>query len=113
VPVMPWAKLDDGFYDDPKVRRAGLAASGLFCRALAYSARHLTDGYVDQQWIDEQTATLRPGERRQLVESLIGVGLWERRNGGYVARNYLKFNPSRADVEARRESDRKRKGNPA
>jgi hypothetical protein len=107
---MPWVKLDDGFYDDPKIRRAGLAASGLFCRSLAYSARHLTDGYVDHEWVDEQCARLRPAERRNVIDALVDCGLWQPRSGGFVISNYLKFNPSRRDVETRREADRNRKG---
>lgn len=110
---MPWAKLDDGFYDDPKVRRAGLAASGLFCRAIAYSSRHLTDGYVDKEWVEEQCTRVKPSERDRIITALTDVGLFEQQNGGYRIANYLKFNPSRADVEARREADRIRKGGEA
>ena len=43
---MPWFKVDDGFYDHPKVLEAGNAAVGLWLRCATWSARQLTDGHV-------------------------------------------------------------------
>ena len=43
---MPWFTVDDSFYDNPKVRRAGNAAAGLWLRCGTYSARYLLDGRI-------------------------------------------------------------------
>jgi hypothetical protein len=43
---MGWARLDDGFYDHPKVLATSNAAIGLYCKALSYCGKHLTDGVI-------------------------------------------------------------------
>lgn len=111
---MPWARIDDGFYDHPKIveaiRRGGLATIGLHALALSYCNRHLTDGFVSDGWV---------GRRVRLAEVLVkstgtkgqvnGKGIWERVEGGYRLHDYLKFNQSAKEVKARRRLDSERK----
>lgn len=99
---MPWTKLDDGFYDDPKVLEAGNEAVGVFCRALTYCGKQLTDGYVR-----EDVALFLAGKRRP-IHRLVEVGLWDRVDGGYLVVAYLRFNPSREQVETERARSRER-----
>lgn len=90
---MTWAKLDDSFYDDPKVVAAGNEAAGVYCRALSYCGKHLTDGLVP-----EAIAELIAGKRRPIAK-LLEVGLWVRsEDGWYGVTDYLRFNPSKAEV---------------
>ena len=110
---MAWSKLDDRYHDNPKMVAAGLTATGLHARAITYSARHETNGHIPVAWVDSQIAELRPVERRRVMAVLEELELFERCNGGYVVHDYLDFNPSRAELEARREADKRRKGNRA
>lgn len=109
---MPWFAVDDGFDTHPKVRKAGNAAAGLFCRLGAHCARHLTDGHVDR-------ATVRDyGSPAQLAK-LTTAGLLhaaghdcprceQPEDGGYVLHDFLDYNRSRKQIEAARESGRRR-----
>jgi hypothetical protein len=102
---MPWGRLDDSFDSHRKVRRAGLEAIGLHARALSYCAGALTDGHVDPEWLEE-----RAGKRgEKLSELLVTAELWTPNTDGFVIHDYLEYNPSRADVLARRAADSKRK----
>lgn len=94
---MTWAKLDDSFYDDPKVVAAGNEAAGVYCRALSYCGKHLTDGLVP-----EAIAGLIAGKRRPITK-LLEVGLWDRAEDGYSVCDYLRFNPSKAEVLHKRQ----------
>lgn len=94
---MSWAKLDDGFYDHPKVVAAGLAATGLFVRALAYSTAKHTDGYVSTPVV----AMLSGGELA-LATRLVEVGLWEQADDGYRIHDFFDYNPSGKQVKRQR-----------
>jgi hypothetical protein len=95
---MTWVRLDDGFYDHPKITRIGLAAAGLFVNSLCYSARQLTDGFIPTAAL----AGLASGKPGKLPQLLIKEGLWEAVDGGYRIHDYLDYNPSREKVLARR-----------
>lgn len=105
---MPWAMLDDGFYDHPKVRamRPALrnAAAGLYARSLSLCARSLSDGRLTQE-----DAFSLDGTDEQIAE-LVRVGLWEPIDGGYAVHDWLDYNDSAATVKERRRAaaDRKR-----
>ena len=97
---MTWIKLDDQFPDHPKVMAAGPLAAWLYVCGLAYCARLLTDGYLPAAQVrkladvDEATA---------LADRLVGVGLWERVEGGFRVHDYLEYQPSADRVRATRE----------
>lgn len=102
---MPWAKLDDSLDGHPKARRAGLEALGLWTRSLSHAAGYLTDGHIDAGWLEE-----RGGRRAaKLGELLVVSGLWEAADDGFLIHDYLVYNPSREEVEIKREWDVKRK----
>lgn len=96
---MAWAKLDDEFYDHPKVLRVSLAATGLYALCLSYAARKMTDGALpanavrrlagDEMW-------------EALAEQLVHVGLWEREHDGFRIHDFLAYNRSKAEVLADR-----------
>ena len=94
---MPRYQVDDSFYDDPAVSRAGTAAVGLYFRCGLYVARHLLDGHVPSE-IAAQYGT------PEWVKRLTDTGLWETEPGGHYMPRYLSEdkNPTRAKVEADR-----------
>lgn len=107
---MAWARLDDSFYDHPKVLRIWHDrpdALGLHMRAIAYCARHETDGYLPGPAV----MGLSPlqSDREQQVAALINAGLWYENEGDFVIHDYLDYNLSRNEIAARRSKDRDRK----
>lgn len=101
---MTWARLDDDLTFHEKIVEAGNAATGVWCRALAWSSQHLTDGYIPAK-----IARLVAGESRGALKALTRSRLWVDCPGGYRIHNYLKYNPSRAEVLEKREKERTRK----
>lgn len=100
---MTWTKLDDAFWSNPKVTRAGNEAAGAYARCLSYCGCHETDGAIPP---DVAKFIAPPKVFKKLSE----YGLVEDLNGtGYLIPDYLDFNPSRASLEAKREKDRNRK----
>lgn len=91
---MTWFKVDDSFYDHPKVFDLPDAAVALWTRAGCWSARNLTDGFVPARMCarlcdDHDTAA------RALVDS----GLWKRARGGYRFHDWAEFQPTAASVK--------------
>lgn len=106
-----WVKLDDGFPDHPKVRALSPQAFRAYITVLCYCARYLTDGAVSRSVLKTM------GIRARDVAELGVAGLWHETDGGVVVHDYLKYNPARTKVEARREAtaarvrDHRDKGN--
>lgn len=109
---MAWARIDDGFVDHPKILRIWNqcpAAIGLHVRAIAYCAKHLTDGYIPLVAV----ATLSPNadERDEQTQALLEGGAWykDEASESFVIHDYLDFQPTRDEVADRRQRDRERK----
>lgn len=113
---MPWFKIDDKHHDHKKTRRAlrgvpgkrrDAAAMGLWELAGSWSADNLMDGFVPtdelHRWDDD-------GE--SLAARLVDAEYWERvvRDGeeGFQFINWHEHQPTKADVEAKREAARER-----
>lgn len=99
---MTWTKLDDGFYDNPKVVAAGNEAAGAYARMLSYCGRHLTDGRVPEP-------TARSISRPVILSRLEEHGFIKRNGSGWVIPDYLSFNPSKKKILAKRARDSARK----
>jgi hypothetical protein len=98
---MPWFRLDDNFYDHPKVVAAGNAAIGLWVRCGTYSANKLLDGKIPAKNVREMG---RPRE----IEALLDAAMWIQNGTGFLIPDYLEYNPSKDQVEAERASARER-----
>lgn len=115
---MTWLRIDDAFYDHPKVVQAGPLCIALHVCALAYCSRHLTDGRVPRAMIphlahfDGIQLTRDSGSKRSgpnlpidvfaIAERLVEVELWEHDGQDFLIHDYLEYNPTRVDVEERR-----------
>ncbi len=99
---MPYVFLDDGFHSNPKIVDAGLDGSGLYARALSYCGHYLTDG-----WLSRPALLQLAEQKPKLVARCVDVGLFVLDGDRYHIPDYLDANPSRAEVEARREQKRK------
>lgn len=112
---MSWARMDDAMVEHRKTRKVlrsgGLAAFGLHALAILHSCRYLLDGEVDSEFVNEITdvAKVRAGQRDALPAALVDAGLWVPSGDGWTVHDYLKYNPSREKVEARRAAEALRK----
>jgi hypothetical protein len=101
---MAWAKLDDGYYDNPKMLAVGLVGTGLHARAITYTARHGTDGRIPEAWVRGQLSELSTAEGKRVLAALISNGaLHQDDAGGYVVNDYLDYNPPAAEQLANRD----------
>lgn len=107
---MPWLKVDDKMYTNPKVHPLGSEAFRINMGGLMHSASQLTDGYVN---LPALFSLLVPDMRRKpqyYADELADAGLWiPDGDGGWVINDYLEYNPSREKVLADRAADAARK----
>ena len=99
---MTWFKIDDSLYDHPKVEHLSLAAVGLWTLAGTYCARQLTDGVISHKRVGMLGGT------DSLVAELVGAGLWVAVEEGYEFHDWTAYQPTRQEVEAKREGARER-----
>lgn len=110
--------VDLGFYDSPEVesipRRIRAAAIGVWTLCGSYSANKLLDGYVGPGMLKKLGCT--PAIRAALKSTLGHDGepspLWvDAANGGIQFTRWTKWQRTRAEVKAYRESEAERKRN--
>lgn len=94
---MSWFRIDDKFHSHSKVLMAGNAATGLYTRCGAWSCDQGTDGMIPRH------VARSFGSTREIT-SLVSCGLWAEVETGYVMPDFLDFNPSAAEVEAKRQA---------
>ncbi|WP_432147917.1 hypothetical protein [Streptomyces sp. bgisy029] len=111
---MPYFAVDDKAHSHTKMRRANNAAIGLWTLIGSWVAQQLTDGHVPGEIAKMYGTT--PQMRR-----LVSAGLWHEhghtcprcpavRPGDFYMHDYRESgNPSRAEVEARRNKDAEKK----
>lgn len=107
---MAWAKLDDQFNNHPKTReawRTDPVSVGLYALALSWAAQYETDGRVTPAWVEDQLPDEE--QRTSAVSALVNAGLWVENGNGWVIHDYLEYNPSKAEIQAKREADKQRK----
>ena len=110
---MAWYKVDDRLPTSRKLMRIPRnnrpAAIGIWTLAGAWSMHEMTDGFVPAYAIEEW------GGDESHAAALVHAGMWEEdeRDGdpGYQFINWDEYQPTKADVEAKRERDRERKRN--
>lgn len=101
---MSWAKLCDHIDIDPDILKLHPDAFAYFVGTITYSSRHLTDGLIEADAAPD-ILRFRGGRKINVGRALAALekhGFLDPVEGGWQVRNYLKFNPSRAQVEARR-----------
>jgi hypothetical protein len=89
-----WVKLDDGMPDNLKVGPLSDRAFRLHITALCFCGQQLTDGQVPTWWIERRGAD---------PKELVDAELWTANAGGWEIHDFLVYNPSRAEVQGKRE----------
>jgi hypothetical protein len=129
---MGWIRVDDSFYDNDKMLAAGTIGRDLYWHGMGYCNRNLTDGLIPRgratSLVDfSDTAIITSnfgGVDGQdcapiAVERLLTAGLWHEDGHDctdcvqpgprhYVVHDYLKYQPSKEQVEAKAEANRER-----
>lgn len=95
---MAWVKLDDQFFFRPRSRDAGKDGRALFFAGLCYCACNKTDGSIKASALP-LVAGMAEVEQ-DIAHLLVDIGLWQLDGPDFVVVDYLKFNPSRAQLEA-------------
>lgn len=99
---MSWFKVDDHFWSHPKTAELSDGATALWLRAGSWAAGHLTDGVVPASMLRMFRS------RRRSAEELVAVGLWSAVGDTFVFTSWHEYQPSKAQVEARREATKTR-----
>jgi hypothetical protein len=104
---MVWFRVDDSFYDHPKVvsipRSIRAEAVGTWTLAGDWCARHLTDGVLPIAQVEELGGTMAG------ALALVKAKLWTRTKTEFRFKSWAEYQPTREQVEASRESERTRK----
>jgi hypothetical protein len=101
---MSWVRLTDTFPEDPKVDGLSDRAFRLFVTGLCYSARNLTDGYLNAKALQVVAASvgMRKTAKNRAENELETVGLWCKYGDGFWTPKYLEYNPAAEQVRAER-----------
>lgn len=97
--AMTWLRIDDAFYDHPKVVGLSLEARGLWVTGLTYAGRYSTDGLVPIAVVHRQGIN-----STSIADDLVQSGLWEACEKGYMIHDYLQYNPSKEYLERQKEA---------
>lgn len=102
---MTWFRVDDSFYDHPKVTALDDGpcadhALALWLRSGVWCAKQLKDGFISDAQVRKFSG------KKKAAEELVRVRLWERVEGGFKFRNWAEYQPTRDQVEAKREKTR-------
>ena len=101
---MGWVRLDDNFADHPKIIALSDTAFRLFITGLCYSNRQLTDGVIPyrmvQAWVGDNPE--KPSDE------LEDQDLWARVETGFLILSYSEYQPTRDEVEKKREQVKQR-----
>jgi hypothetical protein len=98
-----WARIDDQMAFHPKMVKAGNEAVGAWARMIAYASAHLTDGFVPRD------VALAIAGSKKLLDKMVAERLLDAEGDDYRVHNFLDWNPSGADVKAKRDRERAKK----
>ena len=96
---MPWARFEDRFPSNRKIRKLDDAEFRLYVSAICWSAENLTDGVVEVDDLPLVSDVRQPSDS---VQTLVRLGLWEERPGGWFIHDYFEYNPTAEQVRAER-----------
>ena len=98
---MSWFPLEETITDHPKILQAGHKGFALYVAGLCYASKHLTNGFIPMTVVSLLLPDLR-AQVAKVAAGLVNAGLWEEASGGYQVHDYLDYQRSREQVEARR-----------
>lgn len=98
-----------------KLLSVGLEGTGLYFRAISWCAKKETDGKIPKGVIPSLTPELSAAARKKLIENMTNAEmqgtrdpLWSENGVAFIIHDYLKYNPTHEQLEAKREAERLR-----
>lgn len=112
---MSWGRVDDKLVEHPKwVRlerefggRTWADALAIWTWVLCYTSRNETDGGIDATVLARATPIGRAAIKT--ADAMVAVGLMDREGPLYILHDFTEYNPSRAELQAKRQADSERK----
>lgn len=104
---MTWVRLEDKFPRHRKVADLSDRAFRVYVMGLCLCAEELTDGHISDRNVRVIGALLDERRPGRVAQELVDADLWGRNGSGYVIPNYLEYQPSRSEVESKREATSK------
>jgi hypothetical protein len=115
---MAWVRLSDDFYDHPRFQHVSALGVALYVAALAWCNRNATDGRISHRALCGLLSfdgicltsgmTGRDATSDDALDELIESGLVVEDAGDYLIHDYLDYQPSRAEIEAKRDGSKQR-----
>lgn len=102
----PYVPLDVNYARDRAIAAAGEEAELLYLRALAYCKGTFSEGFVPDHEVDEIAKRLKRVPQR--IAALVREELWSVTDGGWLIRNWNRWNESSEEVQAKREREAER-----
>ena len=99
---MAWARIDDKFLDNQKVRMAGKEPTYLYISGLIYSSSQITEGFISDDVLGLVAYKGFIKNEKSHAKKLVECGLWDRVEGGYQIHDYLEYNPTKEEIEQAR-----------
>lgn len=103
---MGWFKVDDNYFQHPKVWEVGEAGALLNLQGIAYCSANQTDGRIPKTIVRKLTDN---PDYEEVIECLIEARLWRESGKHYVIHDYLEHQSSRAQIRAKQKGNRDRK----
>lgn len=94
-----YATVRQSYWRKPKTVGLSLAANGVWALGQSYCADEMSDGFIPST---TATLMLARGDKK-LVKELVDAERWAEVEGGYQVIDYLDHNPSRAEMDAKRD----------
>jgi len=114
---MSWSRLNDDWYDNPKVKAVRAEGKALHATSINYCSRHLTNGVISEDVALDLAGDCIVGDTtaRDLVDRMVYHRLFDEEMAAdaviYRVHDFLEFHPTRvkvmADRKARQEGGRK------
>lgn len=107
-----WARLDVGYFDNPKMARVSIPAVLLHAASILHCVDQLTDGSMSEHALTVCTSRTRQSARRgpDRAAELVAAGLWIPTDNGWYLHDFEAMNPQamRKIVERDRAAARER-----
>jgi hypothetical protein len=99
-----WAKFDDSYFENRKIRRVPGQARLLHMAAIIQCSQVESDGLFLKTDLPLIAAKAGVDEAVAMAEKLVSENLLHDRGDSYEVHDYLDYNPSHAELEAKRAS---------
>lgn len=106
-----YARIATDFPRDPRMIAAGWQTRAVYIEALLYCRENLTDGLLHSLALPYWMPDMSPGIRKRHLNKLVELGALEADDDGwrFPHKVWARWNPTKAEVEAKRDEERQRK----